>query len=113
MLENLIMNAPEVVECAVIGYPDEKWGERPLAVTVLHEDIAQTKQTAEELRDQLRSSLPGWMLPEYWTFVRDIDKTSVGKFDKKDLRKHLADGDFEIVKLKGPGEKDVPTADER
>ena len=53
------------------------------------------------------------MLPEYWTFVRDIDKTSVGKFDKKDLRKHLADGDFEIVKLKGPGEKDVPTADER
>ena len=108
MLENLIMNSPEVVECAVIGYPDEKWGERPLAVTVLHEDIAQTKQTAEELRDQLRATLPGWMLPEYWTFVRDIDKTSVGKFDKKDLRKHLAAGEFNIIKLKGPGEKDAP-----
>lgn len=106
MLENLIMNSPEVVECAVIGYPDEKWGERPLAVTVLHEDIAPTRDTAEQLRDQLRASLPGWMLPEYWTFVADIDKTSVGKFDKKDLRKHLADGEFEIIKLKGPGEKD-------
>ncbi|AJE32925.1 long-chain-fatty-acid--CoA ligase [Corynebacterium humireducens NBRC 106098 = DSM 45392] len=107
MLENLIMNSPEVVECAVIGYPDEKWGERPLAVTVLHDDIPQTRDTAEQLRDQLRASLPGWMLPEYWTFVQDIDKTSVGKFDKKDLRTHLADGEFEIIKLKGPGEKDA------
>ena len=105
MLENLIMEAPEVVECAVIGYPDEKWGERPLAVTVLHEDIAQTRQIAEELRDGLRSNLPGWMLPEYWTFVRDIDKTSVGKFDKKDLRQHLADGEFRIIRLQGPGHR--------
>ena len=104
MLENLIMDAPEVVECAVIGYPDDKWGERPLAVTVLHEDIAQTEQTAEQLREGLRSTLPGWMLPEYWAFVRDIDKTSVGKFDKKDLRKHLADGDFTVIALKGPGQ---------
>lgn len=108
MLENIIMNEPEVVECAVIGYPDEKWGERPLAVTVLHEDIAQTEQTAEQLRDALRSALPGWMLPEYWTFVRDIDKTSVGKFDKKDLRKHLAEGDFRIIALKGPGQPKDP-----
>jgi len=90
-----------VVECAVIGYPDDKWGERPLAVTVLHEDIAQTTQTAEELREGLRASLPSWMLPEYWTFVRDIDKTSVGKFDQKDLLKHLADGDFTVIALKG------------
>lgn len=104
MLENQIMEAPEVVECAVIGYPDEKWGERPLAVTVLHEDIAQTPQVAEELRDGLRANLPGWMLPEYWTFVNDIDKTSVGKFDKKDLRKHLAEGKFRVIRLKGPGQ---------
>lgn len=110
MLENLIMDAPEVVECAVIGYPDDKWGERPLAVTVLHEDIAQTTQTAEELREGLRASLPSWMLPEYWTFVRDIDKTSVGKFDKKDLRKHLANGDFTVIALKGPGQpKEIRT----
>ena len=109
MLENLIMDAPEVVECAVIGYPDDKWGERPLAVTVLHEDIAQTTQTAEELRDRLRSSLPGWMLPEYWTFVRDIDKTSVGKFDKKDLRTHLANDEFKVIALQGPGQTKAAT----
>ncbi|RNE48406.1 long-chain fatty-acid--CoA ligase [Corynebacterium alimapuense] len=105
MLENLIMDAPEVVECAVIGYPDDKWGERPLAVTVLYEEVPATSETAESLRDRLRSNLPSWMLPEYWTFVRDIDKTSVGKFDKKDLRKHLANGDYTVTALKGPGQK--------
>jgi len=94
-----------VVEAAVIGYSDEKWGERPLAVTVLHAHVEPNRDTAEILRDGLREKLPSWMLPEYWTFVDSIDKTSVDKFDKKDLRKHLADGDFEVIKLRGPGEK--------
>lgn len=105
LLENLIMDAPQVVECAVIGYPDQKWGERPLAVVVLHNEIDPGKHTAERLRDALRGQLPSWMLPEYWTFVHHIDKTSVDKFDKKDLRKHLAGGELDVVKLKGPGEK--------
>ncbi|MDY5786264.1 long-chain fatty-acid--CoA ligase [Corynebacterium sp.] len=102
-VENLVMEADEVVECAVIGYPDKKWGERPLAVTVLHDDIAPTEETAAHLRESLSGVLPAWMAPEYWTFVESIDKTSVGKFDKKDLRKHLADDEFEIVALPGPG----------
>ncbi|MBD8030550.1 long-chain fatty-acid--CoA ligase [Corynebacterium gallinarum] len=104
-LENLIMATPEVVECAVIGFPDDKWVERPLAVTLLYPNVEPTRETAEKLRDQLRDRLPNWMLPEYWTFVSEIDKTSVGKFDKKDLRMHLANGEFEVIKLKGPGEK--------
>ncbi|WP_053544648.1 long-chain fatty-acid--CoA ligase [Corynebacterium deserti] len=104
-LENLIMSSDEVVECAVIGFPDDKWVERPLAVTMLDRGIPANKETAERLRDGLRDRLPNWMLPEYWTFVAEIDKTSVGKFDKKDLRAHLRDGEFEVIKLKGPGEK--------
>lgn len=104
-LENLVMAHPDVIECAVIGYPDKKWGERPLAVTVLHEGIEPTSETAERLRASMRETLPNWMLPEYWTFVSSVDKTSVGKFDKKDLREHLARWEFEIVKLKGPGER--------
>ncbi|WP_257158675.1 long-chain fatty-acid--CoA ligase [Corynebacterium cystitidis] len=107
-LENLIMEAPEVVECAVIGYPDEKWGERPLAVTVLYEEHGPSVEMAEQLRDRLRGELPNWMLPEYWTFVRSIDKTSVGKFDKKDLRQHLAHDKFDIIALKGPGNRSHP-----
>ncbi|WJZ02365.1 long-chain fatty-acid--CoA ligase [Corynebacterium freiburgense] len=104
-LENLVMEAEQVVEAAVIGFPDDKWGERPLSVTVLHQGVPANRDTAEMLRDTLREKLPAWMLPEYWTFVESIDKTSVDKFDKKDLRKHLANGDFRVIKLKGPGEK--------
>ena len=104
-LENLIMACEEVIEAAVIGYPDKMWGERPLAVTVLNSQTPATTETAESLRERLRDELPKWMLPEYWTFVSAIDKTSVGKFDKKDLRSHLAEGDFEIIRLAGPGEK--------
>ncbi|MFC5939435.1 long-chain fatty-acid--CoA ligase [Corynebacterium choanae] len=104
-LENLIMAHPLVVEAAVIGYPDAKWGERPLAVTVLADPNQASKETAALLRQHLQEHLPGWMLPEYWTFVPMIDKTSVDKFDKKDLRQHLAEGEFSIVKLKGPGQR--------
>ncbi|AIU32477.1 long-chain fatty acid--CoA ligase [Corynebacterium ulcerans] len=110
MLENEIMAAAVVVEAAVIGYPDPKWGERPLAVTVVSPEIPRNHETAERLRSRLRDTFPNWMVPEYWAFVDSIDKTSVGKFDKIDLRKHVADGDYEIISLLGPGhsEDDSP-----
>ncbi|AIU30239.1 Long-chain-fatty-acid--CoA ligase [Corynebacterium ulcerans] len=106
MLENEIMAAAVVVEAAVIGYPDPKWGERPLAVTVVSPEIPRNHETAERLRSRLRDTFPNWMVPEYWAFVDSIDKTSVGKFDKIDLRKHVADGDYEIISLLGPGHSD-------
>lgn len=104
-LENLVMEHDDVVEAAVIGFPDDKWGERPLAVTVLHEGVPRTRETAERLRDHMRASLPGWMLPEYWTFVDAVETTSVGKFNKRRLRERLAAGEFPVIKLKGPGER--------
>lgn len=109
-LENMVMEHDDVVEAAVIGFPDDKWGERPLSVTVLHEGVPANRETAERLRDSLRERLPRWMLPEYWAFVSFIDKTSVGKFDKKDLRMHLANGEYQVIKLRGPGEA-TPVAD--
>ena len=111
-LENLIMSDPRVIEAAVIGYPDKQWGERPLAVTVLDPQTSPTIETAESLRDAMRKELPSWMLPEYWTFVKSIDKTSVDKFDKKDLRMHLAEGEYNIIRLSGPGETHRPEFDE-
>ena len=104
-VENLIMESEAVVECAVIGIPDSKWGERPLAVTVLLPEIEPTAETAAAIRESLADVLPRWMAPEYWTFVPSIDKTSVGKFDKKDLRKHLAREEFDIITLPGPGNR--------
>lgn len=107
-LENAIMESEAIIECAVIGMPSEKWGERPLAVAVLHDGYPPTPETAEEIRRSLRAQLPSWMAPEYWSFVDDIDKTSVDKFDKKDLRAHLAAGRLDIIKLVGPGERPAP-----
>lgn len=106
-VENLIMDNPEVVECAVIGIPDEKWSERPLAVTVLQDGVEASAETAERFREALRKTLPNWMAPEYWAFVSDIDKTSVGKFDKVDLREDLASGALDVIKLPGPGERNT------
>ena len=87
-----------------------KWGERPLAVTKLLSGIEPTKETAARLRESLADTLPKWMAPEYWTFVDSIDKTSVGKFDKKDLRKHLQREEFDIIALPGPGSRPKATS---
>ena len=74
-------------------------------MTKLLKGIEASPATAERLRAGLESVLPKWMTPEYWTFVDSIDKTSVGKFDKKDLRKHLARDEFDIIALPGPGNR--------
>ena len=40
-----------------------------------------------------------WQLPERWTIIEAVPKTSVGKFDKKVLRKKYAEGDLDVTKL--------------
>ncbi|WP_062992883.1 long-chain fatty acid--CoA ligase [Nocardia anaemiae] len=95
-LENAVMGHPAVAEAAVIGVPDEKWDERPLVAIVLAEG-AETKP--EELRDFLADKFAKWQLPERWTFIAEVPKTSVGKFDKKRLRAQYADGDLTVTTL--------------
>jgi fatty-acyl-CoA synthase len=93
-LENLLMGHPEVVEAAVVAVPDDKWGERPLAAVVVVEGA---DVSAAELRDHLSISVPTWQLPERWSFVSDVPKTSVGKFDKKLLRSRYAQGALKVL----------------
>ena len=88
-LENLVMAHPAVAEAAVIGVPDEKWGERPLACVVLK--VGQRVDPAA-LCTHLEGKIAKWWLPERWAFVDEVPKTSVGKFDKKVLRRRYADG---------------------
>ncbi|MFI6046227.1 long-chain fatty acid--CoA ligase [Nocardia sp. NPDC051321] len=95
-LENAVMGHPAVAEAAVIGVPDEKWDERPLVAIVLAEG-AEAK--ADELRDFLADKFAKWQLPERWTFIAEVPKTSVGKFDKKRLRAQYADGDLTVTTL--------------
>ncbi|AFT98773.1 long-chain fatty acid--CoA ligase [Nocardia brasiliensis] len=95
-LENAVMGHPAVAEAAVIGVPDEKWDERPLVAIVLAEG-AEAKP--DELRDFLSGKFAKWQLPERWTFIAEVPKTSVGKFDKKRLRAQYADGDLTVTTL--------------
>jgi fatty-acyl-CoA synthase len=99
-LENDLMAHPAVYEAAVVAVPDERWDERPLACVVLS---PQEQATAEELRDYLRSKVASWQLPERWSFIDGVPKTSVGKFDKKVLRRQYADGELEVQELHGSG----------
>jgi fatty-acyl-CoA synthase len=92
-LENALMSHPDVVEAAVVGIPDEKWQERPLATVVLREGAT---TTPEDLREHLGASFAKWQLPDAWAFIDQVPRTSVGKFDKKVLRREFADGRYEI-----------------
>jgi fatty-acyl-CoA synthase len=95
-LENALMAHPDVQEACVVGVPDERWDERPLATVVLRPG---SSLTAEELREFLSGKVASWQLPERWAFIEAVPKTSVGKFDKKRVRASYADGALEVRQL--------------
>ncbi|MBI4474773.1 MAG: long-chain fatty acid--CoA ligase, partial [Acidobacteria bacterium] len=82
-LENALMAHPAVQEAAVIAVPDPKWQERPLAVVVLKECAG---AEPEALRAHLADRFPKWWLPDQFVFVKEIPRTSTGKFLKTKLR---------------------------
>ena len=95
-LENTLMGHPDIAEAAVIGVPDERWDERPLACVVRRSD---SEVTAAELRTWLSERTAKFWLPERWAFISEVPKTSVGKFDKKVLRARHAADQLEIETL--------------
>ncbi len=96
-LENALMGHPDVVEAAVIGVADDRWGERPLATVVL---TSGATVTAAELREFLGGQVPRWQLPERWSFISEVPKTSVGKFAKTKIRDAYARGDYEVIETR-------------
>jgi len=88
-----VMAHPDVFEAAVIAVPDPKWSERPLVAVV---PVPGKSPTAEELVAFLQERVARWWLPEQWTFITEVPKTSVGKFDKKVMRAAFADGAYEV-----------------
>jgi fatty-acyl-CoA synthase len=85
-LENHLMAHSAVVEAAVIAIPDERWGERPLAVVALKEGA---QASPEELREHLAQNFAKWQLPERFEFIDAIPRTATGKFKKTDLRERF------------------------
>jgi len=93
-LENAIMAHPDVLEAAVVGVPDPRWEERPLACVVPRPGA---RPTADALKAFLAERVARWWVPERWSFIDEVPKTSVGKFDKKLLRSRYAEGALTVV----------------
>ncbi|HQJ29895.1 MAG TPA: AMP-binding protein, partial [Syntrophales bacterium] len=93
-LENAIMAHPGVAEAAVVGIPHPKWQERPLGCVVLKPGAAvDGAELKAFLKDRVRAA---WWIPDDFVILDQIPKTSVGKFNKKELREMVADGRIKI-----------------
>ncbi len=96
-LENLLAASPDVLEAAVIGIPDDRWTERPLACIVPKPG---TNPDPAALARFLDGKVASWQVPENWAFVDEVPKTTVGKFDKKVLRARFADGGLTVQRTR-------------
>ncbi len=92
-LENQLMGHPDVFEAAVIGVEDDRWGERPMACVVLRPG---THTTTAEISEWLTARTAKFWVPDRWSVIAEIPKTSVGKFDKKQLRARYASGQLPV-----------------
>lgn len=83
-VESALLELPGIVEAAVIGVPDDKWGEVGLALLVGIE------RPAEEIRLSLREQLAAFKIPQHVRFVDGLPKTATGKIRKAELRREAA-----------------------
>jgi fatty-acyl-CoA synthase len=93
LLESLLSRNPAVLESAVVGKYDERWGERPVALVVLQES-RKGELTQNDLKDFLmqfveEGLISKWSVPDEFIFVDSVPKTSVGKINKKLIRAEL------------------------
>jgi len=90
-LENLLSLHEDVLEAAVTGAPDEKWGERPLLAVVVPKEGSEGRTMADTMQEHLQKFVADGMItkctvPDHYAFMKELPKTSVGKIDKKVLR---------------------------
>lgn len=93
-LEDLLSRHPAVLESAVIATPDDRWGERPAAIVVRRPEA---NVSAAELQAHLATfaaagEIPRYGVPDQIWFAEQLDRTSVGKLDKKALRARFLAG---------------------
>ena len=93
-LEDILLQMPGLSEAAIIGVTDAKWGERPLAILVVRPggsvDNAAVQKHVKTYAD--KGVISRFAIPDRIMFVEALDKTSVGKIDKKVLRAKYGDG---------------------
>lgn len=87
-VEHVLLTHPDLIEAAVIGRPDERWGEAVVAVVVTERDGL----TDQELRDHCRESLVGYKVPKHFVFVPALPRNAMGKVQKFLVRDLVASG---------------------
>lgn len=90
-LENALMTHDAIFEAAVIAMPHPKWQERPLACVVVKDESIDQIALKPELMAFLEKDFAKWWLPDDIVFLKEIPKTSVGKFLKAKLRDDLGE----------------------
>jgi acyl-CoA synthetase (AMP-forming)/AMP-acid ligase II len=88
-VENILARHPAVAACAVIGVPDEEWGERVHAVVVPVDGI---QPTVDELRDHVKEHIAGYKAPRTVEFIAALPLSGAGKVLKRELRSRHWDG---------------------
>jgi fatty-acyl-CoA synthase len=87
-VEDVLHAHPDVVEAAVVGVPDERWGEACAAFVVLREGATATGET---LREHCRGRLARFKVPKTFTLVDALPRSSMGKVLKDELRASVAE----------------------
>jgi acyl-CoA synthetase (AMP-forming)/AMP-acid ligase II len=85
-VERVLLASPEIVECAVIGVPHERWGEAVTAVVVPADPDAEPAALAERLIAHCRAHLAGFQVPKHIEVRTGLPKTATGKIQKYRLR---------------------------
>jgi fatty-acyl-CoA synthase len=94
-VEQAVMSHPAVLEVAVIGVPDEQYGERPKAFVVLAEGESATE---EDIVEHVRSKIARYKAPKAVEFVPELPKTSTGKVQKFELREQEWQGETSRIR---------------
>ncbi|MFJ6080874.1 o-succinylbenzoate--CoA ligase [Streptomyces sp. NPDC092369] len=87
-IEDLLLGHPDIVECAVIGVPDEKWGEVPRAVVVPR---AGASPDPDEVLASLAGRLAKYKIPKSVVLADELPRTASGKLLKSRVRKRFGD----------------------
>ena len=95
-LENVLGGLSGVDLAAVIGIPDDRWEERPLAIITGEYG---KQPDFGSLRSALRDQVARFWIPEYWAYRESLPLTSVGKIDKQALRKAHAAGELAVTRV--------------
>ncbi len=104
-LENVMSLHDAVSEAAAIGIPDKKWGERPMMIVTLKPAFRGNGVNSGILREFMKQcaqdgKIPKYGIPDYYAVVDAIPKTSVGKIDKKELRRLYSQDDLQVSALR-------------